>query len=106
LQIQVRQQNVQRSKEKLFSRISAFLAAENKEIGYLEKNIGWLDPENLLKRGYSITLKDGRIVKAPGEVRKGDTLTTHLAGGKITSTVTYATTINQPPDTTTHEPTN
>jgi exodeoxyribonuclease VII large subunit len=98
LQMQVRQQNVQRSKEKLFSRIDAYLITEKKEIRYLEKNIGWLDPENILRRGYSITLKDGQVVKAAEEVRKGDTLTTLLAGGKITSSVTS--------DTTTHPPTN
>ena len=96
LQIQLRQQNVQRSKEKLFSRIDAYLATEKKEIHYLEKNISWLDPENILRRGYSITLKDGRVVKAVAEVHQGDTLTTFLAGGKITSTVTHAPTINQP----------
>ena len=105
LKIQVRQQNVQQFKEKFFGRVTTFLATQSKEIHYLEKNVGWLNPENILRRGYSITLKDGRSVKSVGDVRKGDILTTILAGGKIISTISHTPTINKSSDTT-HEQTN
>ena len=46
-----------------------------------------LDPEKVLQRGYSITLKDGKILSGPSDVIPGDVLETRLAGGKIISRV-------------------
>jgi exodeoxyribonuclease VII large subunit len=46
-----------------------------------------LDPALLLKRGYSITLKDGKAVKRAEELAEGDLIETRLAQGSITSVV-------------------
>lgn len=46
-----------------------------------------LDPALLLKRGYSITLKDGKAVKRAEELAEGDLIETRLAQGSITSIV-------------------
>lgn len=46
-----------------------------------------LDPALLLKRGYSITLKDGKAVKRAEELAEGDLIETRLAQGRITSVV-------------------
>ncbi len=45
------------------------------------------DPERVLQRGYSITMKDGKILSGPSDVIPGDVLETRLAGGKIISRV-------------------
>lgn len=45
------------------------------------------DPERILALGFSMTFKDGRIVKDAEALREGDEITTRLATGKITSTV-------------------
>ncbi|MBK8192803.1 MAG: exodeoxyribonuclease VII large subunit [Lewinellaceae bacterium] len=45
------------------------------------------DPEKVLQRGYSITMKDGKIISRPSDAIPGDVLETRLAGGKITSRV-------------------
>jgi exodeoxyribonuclease VII large subunit len=46
-----------------------------------------LSPVSILARGYSITYKDGRIVKDAREVKPGDRLTTRLGSGEVDSRV-------------------
>ena len=45
------------------------------------------DPQLLLSRGYSITLKDGRAVRDPKQLKPGDEIETRLEKGTIKSTV-------------------
>lgn len=53
----------------------------------IENNIRIMSPENVLKRGYSITLLNGKPVKDGSQVSKGDTLETIVLNGNILSTV-------------------
>lgn len=46
-----------------------------------------LDPTLPLKRGYSITLKDGRAVRDPSALQKGDEIETLLEKGRVKSIV-------------------
>ena len=57
----------------------------NKEIENIEKNIELMNPENVLKRGYSITYMNGKVLKSVNDVREGDLLETILSDGDITS---------------------
>lgn len=57
------------------------------ELNNLEKNIDNMSPQNVLKRGYSITLLNGKAVKNIAQVTEGDTLETIVADGKISSIV-------------------
>jgi len=45
------------------------------------------DPQNVLNRGYSITLFHGKPIKNAGEVQRGETIDTVLYAGKLTSRV-------------------
>lgn len=45
------------------------------------------DPQLLLSRGYSITLKDGRAVRDPKQLKPGDELETRVEKGTFKSTV-------------------
>lgn len=61
-----------------------------KQANYLEiKNntINSLNPINVLKRGYSITLLNGKNLTDPTKVSKGDNIRTILKEGEITSIV-------------------
>jgi len=49
-----------------------------------------LDPINVLRRGYSITYLDGRVVASPADVAMGATLLTRVLGGSIESQVSKA----------------
>lgn len=53
----------------------------------LEQRCKALDPELLLRRGYSITLKDGKCVRNADELRKGDIIETKFAKGITKSVV-------------------
>lgn len=60
---------------------------ENIRLETLKTSVNHLHPDNVLKRGYSITRKDGQAIRSNQEVRAGDALETTLLEGKITSTV-------------------
>jgi exodeoxyribonuclease VII large subunit len=47
-----------------------------------------LAPQNVLKRGYSVTLLNGKALRSVAAVVPGSAITTHLSDGTITSTVT------------------
>lgn len=53
----------------------------------LEEMLGALSPEAVLKRGYSITRVNGKVVTSPSETAPGDQIETQLAGGTIISHV-------------------
>jgi exodeoxyribonuclease VII large subunit len=63
-----------------------FIRNKDKELTGLEKNISIMNPENVLKRGYSITLLNGRAVKTIAQVVEGDVLKTVITDGNIIST--------------------
>jgi len=52
-----------------------------------ENNVNYLNPRNVLKRGYSITYSDGRAVKSISDIEEGDSLRTVLYEGELSSTV-------------------
>lgn len=54
----------------------------------LEQQVKTVSPEHLLKRGYSVTLKDGRAVTDASALQAGDELTTRFAQGEVKSIVT------------------
>ena len=63
------------------------LMAEQHRLQLIEEKTKNLDPALLLKRGYSITLKDGKAVRDASTLNPGDTIETRLANGTLRSTV-------------------
>ena len=63
------------------------LLTEKHRLQLLEEKARSLDPDVLLQRGYSITLKDGKAVKDAQSLTSGDILETRLANGHVTSIV-------------------
>ena len=63
------------------------LLAENHRLQLMEEKLKALDPQLLLKRGYSITLHKGRAVKDATTLKAGDEIETRLAQGLIHSIV-------------------
>ena len=64
-----------------------FLESEKEKLEGIEKNVRILDPINILKRGFSITLYNGKALKSYTEVKPADKITTVLADGKVESEV-------------------
>lgn len=63
------------------------LRAEKKSLGSIQDKLRLVDPLNILKRGYSLTLVNGKILKSVKNVRQGDLLETQLRDGKVISIV-------------------
>ena len=63
------------------------LLSERHRLELAEEKVRSLDPQLLLKRGYSITLKDGKAVRDPQSLQKGDEIETRLEKGTIKSII-------------------
>jgi exodeoxyribonuclease VII large subunit len=55
-----------------------------------EEKIELLRPEHILKRGFSITFLNGKILTTASHVKKGDILHTQLMDGEVLSNVTHS----------------
>lgn len=63
------------------------MMAERHRLDLFAQRVHAADPRLLLKRGYSLTLHEGHVVKNAAQLRPGDTIETHLAKGTIHSKV-------------------
>ena len=63
------------------------LMTEKHRLQLIEEKAKSLDPVLLLKRGYSITLKNGKALRDAAALRPGDEIETRLANGTVRSTV-------------------
>lgn len=68
--------------------VSSSLTRQRHKLEMLSQRVADASPEHLLKRGYSITLKNGKAVTSPEEVKPGDVLVTKVNKGELTSVVT------------------
>ncbi|MDR2287301.1 MAG: exodeoxyribonuclease VII large subunit [Prevotellaceae bacterium] len=78
---------ISRLKEKL--QLQSLLMTKNTltEMTGIEKNVANMSPANVLKRGYSITLLNGKSVTDISQVKEGDLLKTIVHEGNIVSIV-------------------
>ena len=63
------------------------LTDERHQLDLLSQRLIGLDPNRLLKRGYSITLKNGRTVRDVSQLKEGDELETRFENGTVRSVV-------------------
>jgi len=68
-----------------FSKAALFLNSEKKVIENIEKNVDLMNPVKVLKRGYSITHADNKVLKTVDQVAEGTILKTILYDGSIMS---------------------
>ena len=70
------------------TRIGHLTELKEKDLSVLAGKLNMLSPLSVLERGYSITLKGGKVLKNIKSVKKGDSVETRLHGGYIVSEVT------------------
>lgn len=63
------------------------IRAEKRNLESIQEKLRLVDPQNILKRGYSLTMLNGKIVKSVDQLAKGDPLETRLGDGTVESTV-------------------
>ena len=71
----------------LVSASKAFLTNKTHRLELLQQRLNDALPEKQLARGYSITLKDGKVVKDTSLLKQGDVVTTLLHKGEIKSEI-------------------
>lgn len=71
----------------LQNRASIRLAESSRFIQLTEQFIKMASPDYVLKRGYSLTLKDGKIIKNATDLAPGEELTTRFVNGEVKSIV-------------------
>ena len=86
-QLSSRQYRLQMLEQRLALRTPQLLEKNRNRLELLAQRIADNSPERLLKRGYSITLKNGRAVTCADQLQTGDKIITRLADGEIESIV-------------------
>ncbi len=67
--------------------IDAYTKNKVQDLQNKQELIRLMDPQNILKRGYSISMLNGRLIRASDEVQSGDEVTTTTYKGTFKSTV-------------------
>lgn len=73
--------------QKIITSSANLLKGTNSKIDALENSLKILDPENVLKRGYTITSLRGKIIKSGSQVKKDDLISTLFSDGQVASRV-------------------
>lgn len=71
--------------QKIRNTTNLYIENAKRELENTERLIVASSPENILKRGYSVTLKNGKVVKSAQELATGDKLSIWLNKGEITA---------------------
>ncbi|WP_321333188.1 exodeoxyribonuclease VII large subunit [uncultured Bacteroides sp.] len=75
------------AKKDLFQSVSSLLIRQKHRLELLHQRVNDAAPEHLLNRGYSITLKNGKVITSAAQLADGDVISTRLAKGEISSVV-------------------
>lgn len=78
---------VRNSASALQQRLPLLIQKTETEIHHAEKSIRQMDPAAVLKRGYSLTLINGKAMKEPDQAPVDAIIETRLAGGRIWSRI-------------------
>ena len=73
--------------EVLYKQPNVVVSQERRLLQVLETKITMADPENILKRGYTITYLNDQVIKPDTEISEGDELNTKLYSKSIRSKV-------------------
>jgi len=73
--------------EKLKVLTNNFIQKKSYDLANQEQFIKLSSPDNILKKGFSITMKGNQIIKSSVQLSKGDTIVSHFKDGDIQSVV-------------------
>ena len=83
-----RESDLDRKTRNLITFSSNALSKNNSTLSQFESSLNILNPENVLKRGYTITSMNGKLVKTAEELKQGDNIRTVFIDGIVHSNVT------------------
>lgn len=74
-------------KSKVGIRVDHLIKNQKHELSLFEQSVKYLNPENILKKGYTLSLKDGKIIKDIGQLSEKDRIETRFRNGIVESEV-------------------
>ena len=88
LHLQQQRMNIELLSGKIVPAIERKLMAEQHRLQLIAQRVDAVNPERMLRLGYSLTYKNGHIVRNANELEVGDEITTRFEMGSVTSVVT------------------
>ena len=85
--IKANTEKLNQKQEKLSDKGRLNLHYERIKLNNYEKNVNNMSPEVVMRRGYTITLFNGKALSDIEQVKQGETITTILLNGNINSTI-------------------
>ncbi|MBQ7531691.1 MAG: exodeoxyribonuclease VII large subunit [Paludibacteraceae bacterium] len=85
--VAVRRQQIEQLRLTLQYTISRTLQTERNKLNILSQAITLHSPEQIFRKGYSLTLHNGKVLRHAADAPAGSTITTVLADGELTSVV-------------------
>ncbi len=83
-----RQQNtLSNLKQQVYTTAQSRIETEKNKLKFVEKNVEMAQPDNILKRGFSITRLNGQAIKKISDLKPGYVIETQFATGSITSEI-------------------
>ena len=86
--IDIQKDNCESNKKQLLFLSQNIVEKQKEKLSVMEKHIALLHPDNVLKRGFSITYLNGHAITDPAELSDNQEITTKLYKGEITSIIT------------------
>ncbi len=74
-------------KQAIIEKTNSYFIQKNNELKIIETKIEAHNPQHILNLGFSITYKDGIVVKSAKELKKGDKINSRLKDGNIDSEI-------------------
>lgn len=81
------QDQLRQMEQQLPRLVNRYLQSKQEELTHLTKNIELLSPEQVLRRGFTITKKEGKTIQSQQALKKGDRITTLFWDGERVSRV-------------------
>ena len=85
--ILVRKERINRIESELRGQATQRLQQKMRSLDHIEEVIALLNPLNLLAKGYSMTMKKGKLIDSIKKLKKGDVITSRFKDGDIESTI-------------------
>jgi exodeoxyribonuclease VII large subunit len=82
------QSNLVHYKDLLTGKSKYLISREKTRIHFFENTARLIHPENVLKRGYTLTLKEGKIIKSTKQLGLNEEIETRFADGYVQSKIT------------------
>lgn len=73
--------------DRLLTAVRNSIMLEDRRLQSLSDKVEILSPRNTLRRGFSLTMCNGRIITSASQLKPGDVMTTHFNTDKVKSTV-------------------